>query len=59
MNELADEYDLSDLYIDLVLRRLLWDSPPFVPGERSLHPDENLWTEQAATCTASDTCASG
>jgi hypothetical protein len=33
VNELADEYDLPDLYVDLVLRRRLWDGPPLVPGE--------------------------
>jgi hypothetical protein len=56
VNELAAEYDLSDLYVDLVLRRLLWDGPPFVPGERPLHSDESLSTARAATVKGSDAC---
>ena len=48
MHELALEHGLSDLYVDLVLRRLLWDVPPFGPGERPLHPDEKLATARPA-----------
>jgi hypothetical protein len=55
VNQLADEYDLSDLYVELVLRRLLWDGPSFVPGERPLRPDESPSTVRTATSTPSDT----
>lgn len=44
MNQLADEYELSDLYVELVLRRLLFDGVPFVAGERVVHADERLAT---------------
>jgi hypothetical protein len=52
VNQLADEYDLSDLYVELVLRRLLWDDPPFVPGERPLHRDESLSTVRRLSVAA-------
>ena len=34
VNELALEHCLSDLDVELVLRRLLFDGVPFVAGER-------------------------
>ena len=36
VNELALEHCLSDLDVELVLRRLLFDGVPFVAGERAL-----------------------
>ena len=44
VNELALEHSLSDLYVELVLRRLLFDGVPFVAGERVVHADERLAT---------------
>ena len=44
VHELAREHCLSDLYVELVLRRLLFDGVPFVAGERALDPDEDLAT---------------
>jgi hypothetical protein len=44
VNELALEHCLSDLYVELVLRRLLFDRLPFVAGERVVHADERLAT---------------
>src|SRR5262249_27246914 len=46
VNQLASQHGLADFYVDLVLRRLLYDVPPFVPGERPLHPDEKLVTDE-------------
>jgi transcriptional regulator with XRE-family HTH domain len=48
VNQLAEEYDLSDLYVELVLRRLLLDDgSPLLPGERLVHNDERLSTTRS------------
>jgi len=39
VNELALEHGLSDLYVELVLRRLLFGGLPLGPGERVVHAD--------------------
>jgi hypothetical protein len=54
VKQLGDEYDLSHLYVELVLRRLLWDGPPLVPGARPLQPDEKVGNRQIVAGTAAD-----
>jgi hypothetical protein len=44
VDQRADEYDQSSIYVELVLRRRLLDRRPFVPGERALDPDEKVAT---------------
>jgi hypothetical protein len=44
VDELALEHGLSDLYVEFVLRRLLFDGVPFVAGERVIDPGEKLPT---------------
>ena len=51
VNELAREFCLSDLYVELVMRRLLFDGLPLVPGERALVADTDLETARPVTGT--------
>ena len=39
VDELALEHGLSDLHVELVLRRILFGGLPLVPGERVVHAD--------------------
>jgi transcriptional regulator with XRE-family HTH domain len=59
VHELALEHCLSDLYVELVLRRLLFDGVPFVAGERALDPDEKLATARSVGSSPTPASASG